>query len=521
MAFYAMAVQPTDADGAISRTFAGDGWQFKAAACVLFFAGLSTLAMKLWELVIQFGALDRSGLPPAPTGGQSLDDVDELLAELETAPRSAHDGFLWRRLRRALELVKQRGSADMLEGDLRALEDADQRGIKDRYGAVRLMAVSIPLVGLAAAAAGLASALGGVGGKSLDQVMPGVVEGVGVACGAVIEAAALAVLLLFAKLGVERTERRLLAAVDGRASRLLFGRFIAYGTGSDPHLASIQRMSEKVLESVESAAARHDAALSKSLATVSRRWEEMAAAASTMLHRSLGDAVAAGLDQHARSLNDAVARHTADLQGTLVRHAEILSENIDQHTAALADALEHHAAVMTETEKSLAVENQKRLHELGEESQRRLVELVQESQRQLVELVQESQRQLADMEASLGEAMLINATRQEKLIGRSEDMLKEMQVALVEAASHAVAQQEQLIKQSDVLLRVVDATGQVRKLEEALNGNLASLAGAHNFEQTMTSLAAAVQLLSIRVRQPAIVRNEVALGGGETTSQAA
>jgi hypothetical protein len=147
--------------------------------------------------------------------------------------------------------------------------------------------------------------------------------------------------------------------------------------------------------------------------------------------------------------------------------------------------------------------------------------LGQESQRRLAALVQESQRQLADMEAGLGEAMLLNATRQEKLIRQSEDLLKEMQAALIEAAGTTVAQQEQLIKQSDVLLRVVDATGQVRKLEEALNSNLSSLAQAHNFEQTMTSLAAAVQLLSVRVRQPAIVRNEIALGGGETTSQAA
>ena len=83
-----------------------------------------------------------------------------------------------------------------------------------------------------------------------------------------------------------------------------------------------------------------------------------------------------------------------------------------------------------------------------------------------------------------------------------------------------MAQQEQLVKQSDVLLKVVDATGQVRKLEEALNGNLLSLAASHNFEQTVTSLAAAVQLLSVRLRQPAIVRNDIDLSG-DSTSQAA
>jgi len=61
----------------------------------------------------------------------------------------------------------------------------------------------------------------------------------------------------------------------------------------------------------------------------------------------------------------------------------------------------------------------------------------------------------------------------------------------------------------------------VRKLEEALNSNLLSLAASHNFEQTATSLAAAVQLLSVRLRQPAIIRNEIDLGRDESTSHAA
>jgi hypothetical protein len=477
MAFYALVVGEAEQGSPLDLLFAGDLWQFKAATCVIAFTALASLGMRLLGIGVQLGALERDALAAPPAGGNSAADARELLAELDESPRSFDSTFLGARLRRALNLVRQRGSADSLETDLRTLADDDRRGVADRFAGVRLAAVSVLLIGAAGAATGIAAPLAGVTDNTFDAALPGILQQVGLAAAGVAQAVALAIAVLFAKLGVERTERRLLRAVDVAAERQLMGRFTSYGTEKDPHLASIQRMSEKLLESVESAAQRQEAELAKSLASANHRWEDMAASASSLLHRTLGEAVAAG-----------VSKLATDLQGTLVRHAEILSENIDRHTAGLADALEHHASVMTAAEKSLAAENQ---------------------------------RHLDDMQAGLGEAMLLNATRQEKLIAQSEDLLKEMQVALVEAAGTTVAQQEQLIKQSDVLLKVVDATGQVRRLEEALNSNLLSLAASHNFEQTATSLAAAVQLLSVRLRQPAIVRNEIDLGGDETTSQAA
>jgi hypothetical protein len=243
-----------------------------------------------------------------------------------------------------------------------------------------------------------------------------------------------------------------------------------------------------VLESVHAAVSHHDATITKSLAVAGRRWEEAASTAAALLHRTIGDGLAAGLKEHAQALNEGVARHTADMQGVLVRHAEILSDNIDQHTGALADALEQHTAVITQTETNLAAENR---------------------------------RHLGELEGALGEAVLIASTRQEKLIKQSEDLLREMQTALVEAAGTAVAQQEQLTRHSEVLLKVVEATGQVRRLEEALNSNLAALAGSHRFEETVVGLAAALQLLSGQLGRPALARDEISLSAKGPTSRAA
>jgi len=59
--------------------------------------------------------------------------------------------------------------------------------------------------------------------------------------------------------------------------------------------------------------------------------------------------------------------------------------------------------------------------------------------------------------------------------------------------------QAAMARQAEVLQRAVEASGEVARLEESLNRNLAALAGSKNFEQTVMSLAAAIHLLNARL----------------------
>jgi hypothetical protein len=117
--------------------------------------------------------------------------------------------------------------------------------------------------------------------------------------------------------------------------------------------------------------------------------------------------------------------------------------------------------------------------------------------------------------------MVAAADRQEHLIQQSESLLKEMQIALVEAAGATVRQQEQLVKQSDVLLQVVGATGQIKKLEDSLNENLAALHKVHNFDEMALMLSAAIQLLSARLGPGAFSVRSREVAGEDGASQAA
>jgi hypothetical protein len=81
--------------------------------------------------------------------------------------------------------------------------------------------------------------------------------------------------------------------------------------------------------------------------------------------------------------------------------------------------------------------------------------------------------------------------------------------------------QTALVSQADVLARAVDAAGQVAQLEDVLNRNLGTLAGARHFEQTVMSLAAAINLLNARLAEDPVDQDPVQLSPERGHSKAA
>ncbi len=477
LAFYALWVHQAEEGSFWARYFAGHEIAYCATA--LFFIGLASLVIKLLGLGLQFAMLDTIQLPTAATGGQSASDSKGLLVSLRTVSAALEESYLVRRLRDALEYVQRKGSADTLEGQLRHLEETDLSRMHNSYAMVRIIISTIPILGFLGTVIGITLAIAkmNLSGSAMDESLPAVVAGLSVAFDTTALALSLSTIILFAKFCVERVEFRLLSSVDANVARQLIGRFQQYGSENDPHLASVSRMSEQLLTTIEKSVEKQSHLLQSTLEKTGQQWSDVLTSTASTLDEALSGAVVTGLSRHAEALNQGVATHASGLEGTLIRHAELLNEGLEHHTAAL-----------TETESQLAEENR---------------------------------RHLADVEAAVGEAMLVATNRQEKLIKQSEILLKEMQVALVEAAGTTVAQQEQLIKQGDILLQVVEATGQVKRLEESLNSNLNALAGAHNFQQTVAGLSAALQLLSVRLGMPMAVAGEIELTDGHEQNQAA
>lgn len=105
------------------------------------------------------------------------------------------------------------------------------------------------------------------------------------------------------------------------------------------------------------------------------------------------------------------------------------------------------------------------------------------------------------------------------LAERNHEHWNHVNAGLQEAARSTSALEESVERQVLVLQKTVEATGQVARLEEALNRNLASLSRANQLEQISTSLSAAINLLSGRISE--VPSANIQLESPEESSSAA
>jgi biopolymer transport protein ExbB/TolQ len=472
--FFALLYQGAIDSPLLSRYCAGH--PIEIIELTVFFVGLAGLVLRFLHVLGEFPSLRAPLLEAVPVGGQRLEDSRRLQAQLEDL-HGWQNTLIVRRLREALDFVSRKNSANDLDQHLRHLEEIEAVQVNASYSMVRIIVWAIPILGLLGTVIGITIAVANLNPQTLEESMTKVTHGLGVAFDHTATALALTMLLMFVKSGVERLEDHLLARVDARVSKELVGRFQTTENTDDPNVAAIRRMSEQVIDAVEVLASRQAEVWKTAISETHQPWADVSMAAGHIVKESLTSAVKDNLEQHARVLGQNALRHADRFETSAGQHIERLErsasettgrlrEGLEKVAELLVEALERHGDVLTTSEKELAEQNREHLSEV---------------------------------EAALGRSLVESTDRQERLIRESENLLKEMQVALVEAAGATVRQQEQLVRQGDVLLKVVDATGQITKLEESLTQNLAAVQQAHSFEEMSVNLAAAIQLLSARL----------------------
>ncbi len=563
IAFYDLLLLGGTQQPLAMRYFASHPVEFVTTA--LFFVGVSALAIRYVDTLLQTVSLRDFAFEPIPAGGQHVTESEQLLGQLAELPASVQQSYLVRRLRDALEFVRRKNSAESLDDHLRHLEELDAARMYAGYAVARIVIWAVPILGFLGTVIGITLAIANLSPQDIEQSMLVVTPALGVAFDTTALALTLSIVLMFGKFWVERAEDRLLTAVDTRVAQELVGRFPGFDQESDPNVAAIRRMSEQVLEGVETLTARQAEVWKSTIDETHQQWAEVSLAAGRIVKDSLSTALAGSLDRHAKTLNEnlgqytkalgtqisqqaerlaastdrlaeslttSTAQHAQHLVASTTQHAERLSADTTQYVDRLTASTSEHADRLTaataqhgdKLERS-ALQTAARLRDGLEKLAELLVEALHRHGEVLTAneqgLAEENRRHLSEVEAALGEAMVVAADRQELLIQRSENLLRDMQGALVEATDATVRQQEQLVRQGDVLLQVVDATGQVKKLEDSLNQNLDALRRAHSFEDVVLSLSATIQLLNARLGNLPTSTPAVDSAGGPPASQAA
>ncbi|HVX10393.1 MAG TPA: MotA/TolQ/ExbB proton channel family protein [Pirellulales bacterium] len=380
-------------DEFVLRYFAGHWVEYLETA--MFFVGLAGLILKAIDVGRQSSVLSQNMLPPRTGEAQAPSDAERLLAHLSQATPGQDDDYLPRRLREALQSVLFAGSADKLGDELKYLSESDAARSHGSYALLRIIIWAIPILGFLGTVIGITMAIASLNPQALEDSLPTVTGGLGVAFDTTALALGLSMVLMFVQFFVDRIEGRLLAAVDARAADELAGRFEQLGSGDDPQLAAMRRLAESMLKATDKLVQRQADLWQQSIDAAGARWSEMASSAQRHLESGLA--------------------------------------------GALAQAMTVHAEKLSSSAEATAEQNRR------------------------------------------------NWSR--------------IQQTLADSTQTAQAQQAELARQGEILLRVVEATGHVTKLEEQLNRNLAALAGAQHFEETLLNLAATVNLLNARLGQ--------------------
>lgn len=388
----------------IERYFASHPVEYVSAA--LFFVGLAALAIK-WLDIRRFSRLPQEPLlGPLPEVRQRAHHAELLLAVLRREEQWLRSTYLGRRLEKALDKIKLKGSADSLETELRNLADDDAYRAHQGYALVRIIVWAIPILGFLGTVIGITLAVAELKPTNLNEIGP-VVAGLSVAFDTTALALALSIVLMFAMFFATQSENKALAIAEARAEAELIGRFERTTPAGEDSSRAVRAATEELLRSMETIVQRQADLWRTTIDAAHQHWENLSQATEQQISHSLEKALVASLQTH------------------------------------------HEHLRQTEQEAS----------------------------------------------------------------GKWLDRWEQMHHMMQENASAVNAQQGELRQHGELMLKVVDATGRVIQLEDALNQNLDSLANSVNFEETINTLNAAVSLFTARLGAATAERSKVELQG--------
>ena len=310
VAFYMLIDRGVVQHGLVRRYFASH--PVETITTVLFFVGMAALAIKAVQLAIEFSGLHCTTLGAPPVDGQRIADVEGLLVRLDQVPQRLQGTYLTGRLREALNYVRRKGSADSLDEHLRHLADLDAERMHASHALVRIIIWAVPILGFLGTVIGITLAIANLSPEALENSLPQVTAGLGVAFDTTALALALSIVLMFAKFLVDRFEIRLLASVDGQVAAQLVGRFRDDPAKKDAQVLAVRRMAEAVIQAVETSAERHAqtwrSTINSTIDTVHQHWMGKTLSLSKAFERALSTS----LEQHAKTLAAAEQALTAE-----------------------------------------------------------------------------------------------------------------------------------------------------------------------------------------------------------------
>jgi len=241
----------------ISELFVERGWVPYAISFVSAWA-LALLAAKRMRLAREKRLLERDWLArPGEPNAIAPGEIESLLARLANQRHFVPDGFLARRIVRALRHFQARQRVVEVVEFLAVESRADEGRIDASYGLIRVFIWAVPTLGFIGTVIGIGAAVAGFSTtletatsiEAMRESIDTVTSGLGVAFDTTLLALVMSILIMFPSSALQRLEEGFLGQVDDYCAEHVVRRLVdAPETLANEQL--FDRLAEKLVEAL-------------------------------------------------------------------------------------------------------------------------------------------------------------------------------------------------------------------------------------------------------------------------------
>ncbi len=322
------------------------------AEVVLFCCALGAFGAKLGRSIAERRAF-RLGLLPDWDGQMvPIREAARLLAQVDQLPRRWQRTFLVGRVAAVLHFLRDRGSANDLDDQLRNLADNDALALEGSYALTRFLTWAIPILGFLGTVLGITEAISGVTPEVLEQSLGTVTSGLALAFDATALGLALTMITMFIGSVVERAEGGILERVDLYADRQLAHRFERSATAGNDWAGVLEQHTQVLLQAMEQLVRRQAEVWAQALAEVDRRRAEADERQAQRIVAALEKALDQTLVTHTHRLmaweQQAVERGTGVVERLAAQAAAVCDAGREQQAAVakLVQGIAGHAQLL-------------------------------------------------------------------------------------------------------------------------------------------------------------------------------
>lgn len=218
---------------------------------VMFSCAITALTFKLSKIIKEKSALRQTLIPVWDNIQVHPLETTTLLENLNTSTLQTKKTVVFRRYLNVLQFVKQRGSAEDLDDQLRNFADADSIEFEGSFGLTRFITWAIPILGFLGTVLGITGAISGVTPEMLEKSMSTVTDGLALSFDATALALALTMVCMFFSFLVEKSGDQFLESLERSIDNNLAHRFLRVQSDQNPIVEMLSRHTKDLIKSTE------------------------------------------------------------------------------------------------------------------------------------------------------------------------------------------------------------------------------------------------------------------------------